>query len=445
VTNLAPGATDASAVLAAARDGDFVLLGVPDVHGSIRGKALRPDAFAAALRDGTVMTNLLLALDPTDAPITDYDQLGVRTGAPDLLVRPEAETFHELSWRLGWRICLGTLAWPDGSRCELVSREVLRTALEGLRELGYEARAAFEYEIRLRRSDGLPLSSGISYSLTEILAFDEFLARLTPALAGLGVELSAVHTEAGPGLLELNVAARPGLRSADDAVLLKLAVKEVAASLGLTASFLAKTVPGEEGSSGHVHLSFWQEGENAFAPSEAAPSDPPTVVAAAIAGILDHLPAASLLLNPTLNSYKRLVPGFFAPVNASWGLENRSAAVRLIRSADADRCRIECRRPGADANPYLALAALVVAACDGIRRGATPPPQVEGDASAHPGLPALPLSLEEALHAFEADAEFRSALGDEFAAYFAISRRWELKAWQQTVTEWERERYARAV
>ncbi len=418
-------------------EGEFVLLGIPDVHGSVRGKALRPAAFEAALREGTVMTDLLLALDPTDQPITDYDQFGIRTGAGDLIVLPEPDTLRELTWRLGWRICLATPVWPDGSPCELASREVLRRALGALAELGYDTLAAFEYEIRLRDASGEPLSSGISYSVGEILRFDDFVARLGPALEGLGIELGAVHTEAGPGLLELNVAARPGLQAADDAALLKLAVKEVAASLGLRASFLAKTVAGEEGSSGHVHLSCWRDGENAFASPEHV--DP------AVAGILEHLPAASLLLNPTINSYKRLVPGYFAPVNVSWGLENRSAAVRVIRSDRPERCRIECRRPGADANPYLALAALVASAADGIERRSTPPAAVEGDASAREDLAPLPRSLESALRAFEADDVLRHALGAQFSDYYAVSRAWELKAWQQAVSDWERERYERTV
>jgi glutamine synthetase len=429
--------TAAAGALAALADAEYVLLGIPDVHGSIRGKALRPDAFATALREGTVMTDLILALDPTDTPITDYDTFGIRSGAGDIVIHPEPETLRELSWKLGWRVCLATPSWPDGSPCELASREVLRRTLDDLAELGYSTLAAFEYEIRLRGADGQPLSSGISYSVGEILRFDEFAARLGPALEALRIELGAIHTEAGPGLLELNVAARPGVEAADDAAFLKLAVKEVAASLGLTASFLAKTVPGEEGSSGHVHLSLWSDGANAFAGE--GPLD------AAIAGILDHLPAASLLLNPTINSYKRLVPGYFAPVNASWGLENRSCAIRVIRGDRAERCRIECRRPGADANPYLALAALVASAADGIRRGATPPPPVKGDASARADLPPLPTSLESALEAFEADGALRKALGERFSDYYAVSRAWELKAWQEAVSDWERERYERAV
>jgi glutamine synthetase len=425
-------------------DAEFVLLGVPDMHGQIRGKALRPAAFEAALREGTVMTDLLLALDPTDTPITDYERFGIRSGAGDLLVRPEPDTLRDLSWRLGWRVCLATPMWPDGSPCELSSREVLRDVLAGLAELGFDTLAAFEYEIRLRDAQGQPLSSGISYSVGEILRFDEFLARLTPALEGLGVELGAVHTEAGPGLLELNVAARPGLRAADDAAFVKLAVKEVAASLGLTATFLAKTAPLEEGSSGHVHLSCWRDGENAFATGDPA-AELPEPLGAAIAGVLEHLPAASALLNPTVNSYKRLVPGYFAPVNASWGVENRSCAVRAIRSEQAERCRIECRRPGADTNPYLVLAALAVSAADGIRRGLSPPEPIVGDASARDDLPPLPSSLEAALREFEADETLRQGLGEAFSDYYAVSREWELKAWQQVVTEWERERYERAV
>jgi len=390
--------------------GEFVLLGLPDVHGSVRGKALRPQAFEAALAGGTVMTDLLLALDPTDAPITSYERFGIRSGAGDLVVHPDPSTLRELAWLPGWRICLCTPAWPDGSPCEMSSREVVRGVLEQFATLGYETMAAFEYEVRLRDAQDEPLSSGLSYSLNEVSRFERFVQALLPALDALGVELSAVHTEAGPGLLELNVAAREGLRAADDAVFTKLAVKEVAASLGLRASFLAKTKPGAEGSSGHLHFSCWSGAVNAFSGDSA--DELPGPFAATIAGVLKHLPAASLMLNPTINSYKRLVPGWFAPVNVSWGLENRSCAVRAIRGDDPDRWRIECRRPGADANPYLALAALAASAADGLRRGLTPPPPVEGDASGRDDLQALPGSLESALQAFDADPDFRAAVGE---------------------------------
>jgi glutamine synthetase len=417
---------------------EFVLLGFPDMNGSLRGKAMRPEAFETALAHGAAMTDLLLGLDPVDMPIADYERFGIRSGAADLIVHPDPSTLHALTWRPRWRICIGTPSWPDGSQCELASREVLRGAVEQMRGVGYDVLAALEYEIRVRDADG-PVSSGISYSLSDVSALDGFLNALRPALEGLGVELNAAHTEAAPGLLELNLAARPALQAADDATFTKFAVKGVAASMGLRASFLAKTAPGEEGSSGHVHLSCWRDEVNAFAGSDRAAME------AAIAGVLDHLPGASLLLNPTINSYKRLVPGYFAPINVSWGYENRSAAVRAIRSKRSELSRIECRRPGADANPYLALAALVISAADGLRREAKPPAPVEGDAYSRSDLAMLPGSLESALVAFASDDVLREGLGEKFSEYYATSRRWELKAWQETVTEWERKRYERSV
>ena len=149
------------------------------------------------------------------------------------------------------------------------------------------------------------------------------------------------------------------------------------------------------------------------------------------------LPAASLLLNLTINSYKRLVPGWFAPINVSWGLENRSCALRVIRGDDPTRSRIECRRPGADANPCLALAVLVASAADGIRRGAEPPEPVEGDAYARDDLPAPRLPRERARRV-PGRRELRAALGEEFSDYYVTSREWELSAWREGVSDWER-------
>ena len=421
-------------------EGEFILLGMPDVNGSIRGKALRPAAFESALRHGTVMTDLLLALDPTDTPITDYTGFGIRSGAGDLIVHPDPTTLHDLTWRPGWKVCLATPSWPDGSKCELATREVLRRVLDGLSELGYEAVSAVEYEVRLFDAEMKPLSTGLSYSLTEVGGFEGFVTALSRALDALGVELSAVHTEAGPGLLELNLGARPALRAADDAALTKMAVKDIAAKMGLRASFLAKTAPGEEGSSGHVHFSCWSDGANAFGGAESQ------LLRSAIAGVLEHLAAASLLLNPTINSYKRLVPGWFAPVNATWGVENRSCAVRAIVNKDhPELCRLECRRPGADANPYLAVATIAASAADGIKRKLTPPAPIVGDAYSRTDAPELPGSLESALRAFAADDVLQKALGDQFSPYYVTSREWEVKTFRETVTEWERDRYMRSV
>ena len=166
----------------------------------------------------------------------------------------------------------------------------------------------------------------------------------------------------------------------------------------------------------------------------------------AIAGVLEHLRAASLLLNPTINSYKRLVPGWFAPVNATWGVENRSCAVRaIVRPDHPELCRLECRRPGADANPYLAIAAIAASAADGIKRQLSPPDPIVGDAYSRTDTPELPGSLESALRAFASDDVLRNALDERFSDYYVTSREWEVKAFRGAVTEWERDRYMRSV
>lgn len=421
----------------------FVLLALPDVHGALRGKALSARTFEGIVEQGaTTVTDLLLALDPVDEPITDYERFGIRSGAEDLLLAPDLETLRPLAWRPGWSVCLATPAWPDGAPCELASRTVLGRVLAQLGELGHEPMAAFEYELRLRAAGGEDATSGLSYSLLELAPLDRFVDALESALAGLGIELSAIHTEPAPGLVELNLSPRRGVLAADEAALAKLAVKDLARAHGMRASFLAKPAAAMEGSSGHLHLSLWEGEEPSFAggPQELSPP-----FAAAVAGALRHLPAASLLYNPTLNSYKRLVPGFFAPVNVSWGYENRSAAVRAITPERGEARRLECRRPGADANPYLVLAGLVASVTVGLREGLRPPPPVSGDVSARADLLALPASLESALAAFADDRVLRDLLGEPFCAYFETSRAWELAAWQRAVTQWERDRYERTV
>src|SRR6185503_12423849 len=191
------------------------------------------------------------------------------------------------------------------ARVERLPRDALlagRLAVRARDTGGAPTRTRGHPRARLR-AEGRPLSTGISYSIVEAGRYHELVSALAPALDALGIELTAIHTEAGPGLLELNLAAREGLRAADDAALVKLAAKGVAETLGLRASFLAKTVPGEEGSSGHLHLSLWNDKTNSFAPGDGP--DLPTPAAQAVAGMVEHLEGASLLLNPTVNSYKR--------------------------------------------------------------------------------------------------------------------------------------------
>lgn len=418
-----------------------VVLSFPDVNGVLRGKAFTQKAFGdICKRNGAAFTNLLLALDPLDNPITTFRSFGISSGAADLIVRPDSSTITTLPWS-GEDFCFGDLYWDDGRPCELSVRAMLQRMLARLSSLGYEACGAFEFEVRVFNSRyGAPATDGLSYSVSALSPISAFVSDVREAAEKMNLGLSAVHTEGAPGLLEVNLDPQVGVAIADVAVLLRLLLKEVARRHGLHVSFMAKAIAGEEGSSGHLHCSLLdKDRKNAFACDERIGS----LQLQAIAGVVKHLPAMSLLYNPTINSYKRLVPGFFAPVNAAWGVDNRSAALRAIVPEHADAKRIELRRPGADVNPYLAMSGLLASICLGIE-GSLEPPEPLGrvDAASVADLASqLPCSLEEAIGTFSKDRAAQEALGQPFSDYFIATRQWELLAWQQAVSEWERERY----
>ena len=429
----------------ACADYRFILLGVPDVHGALRGKVFTREEFhLVAERGRSTLSDLVLAVDAADQPITSLSEVGLNAGAPDLFVRPELDTLAAMSWRRGWGICLGTALWADGTECELSPRAVLASVL-GTTALSERAiRAAFEYEVRIYDAEtGRPVTSGPQYSLVEAARLFSLVEDLDRACRQLNLDLRVVHTEAGPGLLEVNLAPSDGLRAADDAMLLKTCLKQLAASRGLRASFLAKPVVGEEGSGGHLHLSLWDaQGNNVFAADPEGLYGMSSEMAASLAGLLHHMAALCLLFNPTINSYKRVVPGCFAPVNASWGTDNRSTAVRAIMSTPSST-RLEIRRPGADANPYLVLAGALAAVASGLTAKTTLPGPVEGDASApdRSAAASLASSLEAALTDFKEDSRLLEFLGKRFSSYYQATRRWELDAWQRAVSDWELERY----
>lgn len=425
------------------RTEDFVFFGIGDQNGVLRGKALTGREFERLVAsDGEMpLTNLVLGLDTTDTPVMTLAKLGYNAGASDLRIRPDLSTYRKLAGRSGWAVCFGVASWPDGSVCELVPRAVLASVAAKAAERGLEVRAALEYEIRMKRSsDSAFVTGGRSYDFDDTLSVMPLIEALDSGCQEMGLSVTGYHTEAAPGLLEFNLSSAEACAAADAAALLRLAVKAVARAGGYDVSFIAKHAAGEEGSSGHLHVSFWNEdGSNAFS-SKVGEAVPGPMMAGAIGGLVEHLPAASALYNPTVNSYKRVVPGYFAPVNASWGLDNRSAAVRAIVDAE-DRTRLELRRPGADANPYLVVAGAIASCLDGIERSLSPGEPATGDVSVDADLPALPNSLESAVRAFQADPTLQTMLGEQFSSYFLTTREWELDASRQSVTEWERDRY----
>lgn len=418
-------------------DAQTCLVLFPDLHGNLRGKLVDRSVVDRdrTRTEGLPTTDLLLAVDPRDEPITTLSDMGLEAGAKDLLLRPDMSTVRPVPWLPGTYLVLGDLHETDGTPCRVSPRQVLARSLGALAGRGVRTMAAFEFEFRLFREGGWePATSGLGYSPLTLFEAAGFVRTLREYAQSLRLGLCVVHSETAPGLLEVNVDPQEGLAAADTAVLLRMAAAEAARRHGLRASFMAKPVAHEEGSSAHVHFSLWDEsGANLLARAEDSGDE---FYRRAAWGVLANLPALSLVYNPTVNSYKRLVPGFFAPVTASCGLDGRSFALRaLLRGATASR--FELRRPGADCNPYLALAGIAASVHLGLALEAVP----ERDrVDRHDG--ALPTSLESAVAEFRRrDPALDGVLGAEFSDHYLRTREWELHAWQNSVSDWERERY----
>lgn len=418
-------------------DAHSVLLLFPDVHGNLRGKMVAPSVITSAPAAGLSTTDLLLAVDPVDEPIATITDMGLKGGAKDLSLKPDPVTTRSVPWFPACYLTLGDLYEGDGTPCAVSPRQVLRRALSALSERGLTLKAAFEFEFRLfKEGTWEPASNGLSYSPSTLSQVAEYVGTLRRYADALGLGLNVVHSEGAPGLIEVNVDPQEGLAAADTAALLRLAATEAGRRHGLRANFMAKPVAHEEGSSAHVHFSMWDRtGRNAL--RDAAADSDDEFYRRSAWGMLNHLPAMSLIYNPTINSYKRLVPGYFAPVSAACGPDDRSFALRALLRGESSS-RFELRRPGADCNPYLTLAAIAASLYLGLSASEVPSRQ---EIDAYDG--ALPGSLESAIAAFERrDSAVDEVLGAVFSDHYLQTRRWELHAWQNTVSDWERTRYA---
>jgi glutamine synthetase len=327
--------------------------------------------------------------------------------------------------------------------------------LERAAERGYTAHFSAEYEFFIFRETAqslrdkhfaalTPLTPGMfGYSVLRASANAELVLEIMEALALFDVPLEGFHTETGPGVYEAAIAVGPGLAAADRAALFKVAVKEIAARHNLTPTFMAKWNAGLPGSSGHLHQSLSRTGndENLFS-GEAADGGMSEPMRQYIAGLVMNMQELSAIFCPTINSYKRIVPGAWAPVNATWGVDNRTTAVRAIPSRGKS-ARVELRLTGADINPYLAMAASLAAGLDGIERKLElPPPTVNAYAG---DAPALPRTLADATRLFRESRVAREWLGEEFVEHYASTREWEVRQYEKAVTDWELARYFESV
>lgn len=434
------------------RELGHVKLGVNDIDGVMRGKYLAAPDLLAALGGELGVCSCLIGWDCDDALYTNNPDgvTGWHTGFPDMPVTIAPETARDLPREFAGKglLVLGELA---GEAAAICPRTLLRKILEEATRMGFEVVVGFEYEFALfaessetahakRFRDLEPLSHGnFGYSILRSANFSGLCEGLLRDCAGMGVPLVGVHTENGPGIWEAAIGATGALEAADRAAVFKTFTKDFMRSQGVLATFMAKFAPEHQGLGGHIHISLHtKDGAAAFHDKSGGPAP---LLDQFVAGQLALLPEFTALVAPTINSYARLVPGAWAPTAATWGEDNRTCALRLVGHSAASR-RVEFRVAGADANPYLALAAALASGLEGIRKGLSKPSGRTGNAYENPGdASRLPESLADAARLFRSSAAARQWFGDRFVEHYALSREWEEARFRAAVTDWELRRY----
>ncbi|MGH2873098.1 MAG: glutamine synthetase family protein [Solirubrobacteraceae bacterium] len=436
-----------------------------DQHGIVRGKTLTIPEFLGSLQHGKDFQFVTTIFDTTNHPIVppfaagNFANVPELNGLPDGVLVPDPLTFRVLPWveHTGW--ILADAYFQSGREHPFSTRGVLRRQLSTLRELGYDLVTGLELEFYIFRLEdamlrpedsGWPpeaprvaiLQHGYQY-LTESRSdeISELLRTLRDHLLNLGLPLSTIEDEWGPGQIELTFEPQVGLTAADSALLARSALKQVCRRLGYHATFMAKpALPNLFGTGWHIHQSLTGQdrADNAFRDPEGARRLSP-VGERWLAGLLAHAFPACVFTTPTITGYKRFLPDSFAPDRITWAVENRAAMLRVIGAPGSRACHIENRVGDPAANPYLYLASQVACGIDGVRRDLHP-----GDPTEEPytsNEPRLPLSLMVAVDALDGDPFFRSAFGATFVDYIVALKRFEIGRFLRHVTDWEQREY----
>jgi glutamine synthetase len=429
---------------------ETVILAGADTHGIMRGKRVPIAELDEAAARGISLSEVIWALavdelEPVQPP-RGHAGWFPRPGYPDMLAVPDLDTARVVPWHDRTALVLCDFVDRDGSAVPVSPRAVLRSVLSRARSMGVEPIVGVELEFYLLRETP---RSVLAKRPSQLVAVDErpsvygvvaasrqepFVEGVRETLRRYGLAVEACNPEAGPGQFEINLRAAPALQAADEAFLLKSAVKEVAARQGLLATFMAKPRSDWPGSSCHLHLSLG-DGEG-LSPA----------LRHFIGGLLAGMAELSAIFAPTPNSYRRYSAHSWAATTATWSHDNRSAGLRAIGGGDG-AIRVEHRRPGADANPYLAVAAALAAGLDGVGRACEPPAPVGGDVYALPDDtgPALPATLAEATDLLDRSALARDWLGDDLVEHSVAMLRSEVAAQAAAVTDWETARYLEAL
>ncbi|SGY89546.1 Glutamine synthetase [Moritella viscosa] len=428
-----------------------VKVGLFDADGVMRGKYMSKEKFFSSLDNGFSFCDVVLGWDSKDQLYDNVEFTGWHTGYPDAPVRILPETCRNLPAEGDMLLFIAEFSEHAEAVCP---RGTLRRVLDRADRMGFDVIAAFEYEFFMFKETPESVREKGYKNLTPLtpdcfgysMIRNSVHADLHHQIMALGEEmdfpLESLHTETGPGVLEAAIAYDGAQDAADKAALFKTFIKVWAQRNNLMATFMAKWSSDWPGQSGHIHISLKDKtGKAVFhAPNNAYNmSDTQRQF---LAGQQKYMPEFLSMIAPTVNSYSRMVPGLWAPLDATWGVENRTTALRVIPGA-AKSQRIEYRLGSADANPYLALAAALASGLMGIEQKLEPHAQVKGNAyeQDHPEALSLPRTLFDAARKLKRSEAAKELFGQAFVQHYAATREWEEREFRKQVTDWELERY----
>lgn len=430
---------------------DTVILAFTDHYGRLMGKRLDADFFIES--GGTHACDYLLTVDMEMEPVQGYRFSNWESGYGDFKLQPDWNTARVLSWLEKTALIICDVV--DEKQGELVSvapRSILKKQIDYCRDMSFEPQAGTELEYYIfdesyqtlagrKYNDPQPAGWYIEdYHILQGTREEKFNGVARRHLRDSGVPVEMSKGEWGKGQHELNVRYADMLTMADRHCVFKQCLKEVADSQEISVTFMAKYQEDHAGSSCHIHVSLWRDGKNAFAGEQPlGPVKGSDIFRWFLGGWIHHVPDVMVFYAPTINSYKRYQAGSWAPTRMAWSYDNRTAGFRVVGKGDS--LRIECRIPGADCNPYLALAASLASGLEGIRNKIEPPAIFSGDVYKAESLEHVPGTLTEATELFKNSEFARSALGDEVVDHYSHFFETEIKAFQNSVTDWERKRY----
>jgi len=459
--------TESSGMLSAAalrdlvREGeiDTVVAAFPDLYGRLVGKRITGHFFLEdVLKGGMHTCNYLLACDMEMDPVPGYRFASWSEGYGDVRCVPDLCTLRRASWLERTAIVLCDVhgerndALVEIAPRTILKRQVERAGAAGVRAMGgselefFVLRDSYEEAYRKGFEKIEPFGWYIEdYHTLQGFKVEPLIGAIRRHLDNSGIPVEFSKGEWGPGQHEINLRYAEFLEMADRHSIYKQAAKEISIKHGLAITFMAKMDERYAGNSMHLHSSLWSKDKSKplFAPRPGRGTSQRAVLSDTfrwwLGGLIRHARASTLLFAPYVNSYKRFRAGSFAPTRIAWSNDNRTTAFRIVGHGAS--LRVECRMPGADANPYLAFAATLAAGLDGLAKRIEPPEMFQGDAYAAEGLPCVPLSLPEATVEFERSELFRRAFGDEVVEHIVHFARTEQRKFDETVTNWERRRF----